>query len=365
MGKISMKRPATRYLGRTYEKNGVLWMSDPATGIAFWFTGEDLSLTFLRGGASIGAENAPHVVVFIDGKRVADYLVTDAQTSVCVYQRAKRDCGTETKTAPTAKRDPVCITVLKASEGCESSLGICLVAESSDPRARMRATEEKAKLIEFIGDSITCGYGVNGTLGEVFSTRSEDATKAYAFLAATKLNCDYSMVAMSGHGVISGYTEADTADTTKLVMPYYETLGRCYTEDPVFTPQKIAWDFRRTADIVVVNLGTNDSSFCKNIKARKKAFADAYVRLLYKVRERNPRAKIWCALGVMEQMVYDSLSEAAKRFRSETGDREIYTLKFDLQRPEDGFAIDWHPTAVTQEKAAKRLVNELEKHVYD
>ena len=348
-----MQEPAARRLGRTYEKDGILWMSNPATGLEFLFSGQDLTLTFLRSDTICDPVNAPHVVVLIDGVRSADFLVRRKQEDVRIYDRAGGVVDV-----------PVCITVLKASEGCESSLGICMEAETTDAGARMTATEPKAKLIEFVGDSITCGYGVNGVLGDLFSTQNEDATKAYAFLAARELGCDYSMVAMSGHGVISGYTEGNVPLTSQLVMPYYETLGRCYTEDEAFSPQKTAWDFRRTADILVVNLGTNDSSYCREIPERRQAYADAYVRMLYVLRAKNPHAKIWCTLGVMDQTVYDNMEEAVARYRSETKDGAVYTLKFDLQRPEDGFSVDWHPTASTQEKAAKRLVNELKGHVY-
>lgn len=347
-----MQEPAVRYLGRTYENDGVLWMSNPATGLEFLFSGQNLTLTFLRSDTTCDPVSAPHVVVFINGVRTADFLVCRSRESVCIYDRAAG-----------ALEEPACVTVLKASEGCESSLGICLEAETTDAGAVMTATEPKAKLIEFVGDSITCGYGVNGVLGDMFSTQNEDATKAYAYLAARELDCDYSMVAMSGHGVISGYTEGNEPVTSQLVMPYYEKLGQCYTEDEAFSPQKTSWDFKRTADILVVNLGTNDSSYCREIPERRQAYADAYVRMLYVLRAKNPHAKIWCTLGVMDQTVYDSMTEAVARYQSETKDRAVYTLKFDLQRPEDGFAVDWHPTATTQEKAAKRLVNELKGHV--
>jgi hypothetical protein len=63
--------------------------------------------------------------------------------------------------------------------------------------------------------------------------------------------------------------------------------------------------------------------------------------MLYVLRAKNPHAKIWCTLGVMDQTVYDSMTEAVARYQSETKDRAVYTLKFDLQRPEDGFAVDW------------------------
>lgn len=49
--------------------------------------------------------------------------------------------------------------------------------------------------MEFIGDSITCGYGVDDPDKEHhFKTATEDVTKAYAYKTALALNADYSMV---------------------------------------------------------------------------------------------------------------------------------------------------------------------------
>lgn len=56
-------------------------------------------------------------------------------------------------------------------------------------------------------DSITCGYGVDDEdRSHQFSTKTEDATKAYAYKTAQLLNADYSLVSYSGHGVVLGYT---------------------------------------------------------------------------------------------------------------------------------------------------------------
>ncbi|MDR3625611.1 MAG: hypothetical protein P4L45_02195, partial [Ignavibacteriaceae bacterium] len=52
--------------------------------------------------------------------------------------------------------------------------------------------------IEFIGNSITCGYGVEGENGNcTFSLETENASMSYAGMTARALNADYSLVAYS------------------------------------------------------------------------------------------------------------------------------------------------------------------------
>lgn len=49
--------------------------------------------------------------------------------------------------------------------------------------------------IEFIGNSITCGYGVEAeSKNEPYSCRTENVSLSYAVLAAEKLNAEYSIV---------------------------------------------------------------------------------------------------------------------------------------------------------------------------
>ena len=58
-------------------------------------------------------------------------------------------------------------------------------------------------VIEFIGDSITCGYGIEAKAGgELFDTGTENFEKTYAYLSSKELNFDYSVVCYSGCGLI-------------------------------------------------------------------------------------------------------------------------------------------------------------------
>lgn len=128
----------------------------------------------------------------------------------------------------------------------------------------------KKYLIEFVGDSITCGYGVDAKdQNENFKTLTENFSKTYAYLAAQALDADYSVVAFSGHGIISGYSGDGTKNAEGTLPKYYTKLGRNenYPGD---------WDFENhQPDFVVINLGTNDNTYVKGDETKtKNSFKD-------------------------------------------------------------------------------------------
>ncbi len=109
------------------------------------------------------------------------------------------------------------------------------------------APTDNEYLIEFVGDSITCGYGtVNYPDSGVTSYGTAyycDATEAYAYKTADMLGTDYSMVSVSGWAVIDGDTS----------VPAIYGKTSWHRGETAYVPE-------RKADIVVINLGTNDQN---------------------------------------------------------------------------------------------------------
>ena len=109
----------------------------------------------------------------------------------------------------------------------------------------------KPHRIEFIGDSITCGYGdevsTTDPANSHYTTAASNAYDAYGAVAARSLNAEYMAVAYSGRGV---YRNNSTATQT---IPDLD--GLTLPDEPSGPMWSIrAW----TPDVVVVNLGTND-----------------------------------------------------------------------------------------------------------
>jgi hypothetical protein len=191
--------------------------------------------------------------------------------------------------------------------------------------------------IEYIGDSITCGYGIEGASASCnFSGTTESAYTTYAAIAARNLDAAAHFIAYSGKGVHQNYG----GDTTEL-MP--ELWLRTLTNDPTS-----AYDFGLySPDLVVVNLGTNDFS----APLDKPAFVSDYVAFLGAIRQRRPDATIVCVTWKHWGATNEALvTQAVTTF----GDPKVLTTEFEIKSNE-GLGCDSHPNLVTHARLGDEL----------
>ncbi len=329
-------------LGRTWQMSDSLLLAFSGAGAEFAFTGAYCRVTIAGDSTSHDAANtANHVriAIYADGVRVVDDMI---------------DAPEKTYTVVDGMAGEHIIRIVKLSETAMSTCGVKAIEVDGD----IRPTPDKAHYVEFIGDSITCGYGVDDEVAEHhFVTGTEDVTRAYAYKTAQMLDVDYSMVSISGYGIISGYTAtAEAPVTAQLIPTYYEKLGFSYGSYDGSTPADIAWDFAaRQPELVVLNLGTNDDSYCLDHADRQEHYCAEYAKFLRTIRARNPQAKILCVLGMMGDRLYPFVEKAAAAYTESTGDMNIACMPFVPQLEEDGRVADYHPTEVTHHKAAEKL----------
>lgn len=336
-----------KHLGRTFFKDNRLFCALSGSGAEFSFTGTKciIAITGDEGSTdSSAADSHARLGIYVNGNRVIDDMITQKEKDYKIF---------ESETT-----EDVTVSVVKLSESPMSTFSIDrITVEGSE----IRPTKAKDLYIEFVGDSITCGYGVDDPVAEhTFSTKTEDVTKAYAYKTAQALNADYSMVSFSGYGIISGYTENGEKLLNQLVPPLYTKLGYSWTNNIDFCPSDIEWDFnRRQPDIIVVNLGTNDDSYTQDEVLRQEDYAANYTAFLKKIREKNPDATLLCVLGIMGDRLFEYVQRAVQNYMSETGDSNIHTMKFDVQSETDGYSADYHPSITTHDKASQKLVAEI------
>ena len=346
---VELKEENFKELGRTYYADDKIYCALSGTGVEFTFTGTACSVTVEGDGNSTNSsqeDSHARVAVYVNGERVVDDMIDNAEET---YEVFKSDT-----------EQSVDVKIIKLSESPHSTFAI---SDISVAGGEVKPAADRDMLIEFVGDSITCGYGVDDEVKEHnFSTKTEDVTKAYAYKTAELMNADYSMVSFSGYGIISGYSDGETKVSAQTVPQYYTKLGYSWSSNDSFTPSDIEWDFsKRQPDVIVINLGTNDDSYCKSIVERCEEFQDEYVNFLKVVREHNPDATIIGALGIMGNALGYNVESAINQYSEETGDTNVAYLAFKQQSQRDGLAADWHPTETTHGKAAELLVEKIKE----
>jgi lysophospholipase L1-like esterase len=207
-----------------------------------------------------------------------------------------------------------------------------------------------SRRIEFIGDSITCGYGNEGTdRYQSFTTKNENAYLAYGSVTARLLNADQITVAWSGKGVIRNYG-GDTND----VMPSIYSRILPYDTTTLWDPSR--W----IPHVAVINLCTNDYSV--GIPDRNQV-TTAYTNFAKKIRLQYPSTHIYCAIGPM--LNSDSLTSARDYVGSvlnslrSAGDTKVHFIEFPMQDGSLGYGEDWHPSVATHAKMANQLAAQI------
>ena len=217
-----------------------------------------------------------------------------------------------------------------------------------------------SRKIEFIGNSITCGYGNEGLKKEEhFDYATENHYYSYASITARNLDAQHWVVARSGIGAYRNYNGPKTGNPESNMLAQYEHIGYAWKpelrKEATFLSEK--WDFNRyQPDVVCINLGTNDLSTSNyDVKLLKQN----YHKLLKTVRQHNPKAKIVFLTGTM---LYDKEMELQRQILNEVtaeakkaGDKEIYRFDMAPISGDEWYGNDWHPNVYMDEKMAGEL----------
>ena len=283
------------------------------------------------------------------------------------YFMAQIDQAAPFKVAVMGERDSV-VTLATALPQGSHQLRLMYVVEGYElkPDFRGLILDEGARLlpppalpqrtIEFIGNSITCGYGNESVMApDPFEYETENHYLTYTQLTCRALDAYAHVVARSGIGVYRSYGGPKEGTPDNVMTTEYE-----YTN---LYDHSERWDFNRfQPQLVCINLGTNDLSTNNYDTTLLKA---AYQRFLKQVRSHNPKAKIVFLCGSMlngkeldiaRNILNEVTEEAHKK-----GDKEVYRFDFTPQRGDLGFGASWHPSLKQHEKMAAELTTYLRK----
>ena len=194
--------------------------------------------------------------------------------------------------------------------------------------------------IEFVGDSITCGYGNRGAEAETaFHTGMEDGWASYAALTARAFGADIHFVGKSGEGIVRHCS----GERGFPIPEFY----------PLASPSlRAGWDFSLwQPDLVIINAGTNDAAAGVDPAALQREAAG----FLRAVRRRNPRACLLWVYGAMNTEAEAPLRAAVGQAAKEDERVLFHRLERVYARPEDrGFT--GHPNLRGHERLAGDLI---------
>ena len=212
-------------------------------------------------------------------------------------------------------------------------------------------SDKREHLIEFIGNSITCGYGNEGVLGGSFSATTENHYLTYAAIASRSFNARHLGVCKSGIGIYRNYDGPVTGNAD--CMPNYYQRVYLYDAVPLYT-------FNQKPDLICIDLGTNDFSTGKGDSAK---YVNKYLQFIDTLQLKNSGADILCLLGPM--IGGADLSRVRKYLNyiavtaSKKNHGKVSFFEMSQQTGSLGIAIDYHPTVAQHLKNAEELIKKI------
>ncbi|MGF1922616.1 MAG: SGNH/GDSL hydrolase family protein [Bacteroidia bacterium] len=207
---------------------------------------------------------------------------------------------------------------------------------------------QKRKM-EFIGDSITCGFGADERAVKCSDKNTQwydqhNAYQAYGPITARSLNAQYHLSSVSGIGLIHSCCDK------KILMPQvFDKINMAKNE--------IKWDFSQyQPDVVTVCLGQNDG-----VQDSAK-FCDAYVKFAQTLRSYYPKAKlVFLSSPMADQTLKNALEKYISSVRTALemqGEKNIGAYFFKRQSTS---GCSSHPSLLEQKEIASELTAYLKK----
>lgn len=233
-------------------------------------------------------------------------------------------------------------------------------AMPGDPQARLQIhalrtdgeflpVSPRPRKLEFIGDSITSGEGLTGAKEEEdWIPMFFSAVHGFPLLTAELCGAECRVISQSGWGVRSGW---DNDPRCALPKVYSQICGPLTGEENIALGSQEPYHFAAwQPDAVIVNLGTNDGgaihqppwrnpatgeSFRQTADpAGRQAFQDEAAAFLHQLREKNPKAFLLWAYGMLGRDMAEPIRQAVSHYQQESGDRRAAFLLLPDTTPE-------------------------------
>jgi lysophospholipase L1-like esterase len=295
---IEVDDPNIEYIGRfDFSRSGIVRFDWPGVQIKAYFSGTYCAIKLKDGNNDYN--------IFIDGK-LNKVLRTSSDT---LY-----------KIAENLKDSKHSLLITKRTEGVNgiaSFEGFILnPGDSLYP-----VIKEKKRKIEFIGDSFVAGLGSEGKSPDcLFSRETDNSYIAFGPVLARRLNADYSIIAVSGIGIVRNH--GDSTITSKRPLPYYYERA-CLNE-------ALKWNFQKwQPDLVVVRLGNND--YWGKPYPTTTLFQTVYINFLKRIRKLYPEASILVLCEPLRKDPHcDYIRNVVTELDNELQDKKIWYEELDV-----------------------------------
>lgn len=352
------------------KKHGRTWYDDGQTALFFNWTCSGFTVRFV--GSTLKAE-----ILSKPGKTPMGEIVENPWIGVVAEDGetlVKRiECGEEHAEYILWDGDEPgehTIRIVKLSECARGKTA--LISLETDGELLAPLPEAPKPRIEFVGDSITCGYGNEAENRDVhFNPAEENGWITYGALAGRALDAETSFVCVSGISVCGGRKPMFPHRMAQMETAYRYTDW--YGQRSVNEEQEPEqWDFEaKRNDIVVVNLGTNDVNPIRfsgdlDVAMDEEAyFTERYRAFIEMIRDVNG-SDTWivCTLGPLDHYLYDNIEKAVQAYVADTGDQKVCCFKsIGVNLMSEGFGADGHPSAKTHARMGREIAQRLRRYL--
>ena len=328
---ISPTDPHIQIIGRVDRSDPAdIRIAYPGVTLRFRFSG-DLAVAQLTSD-----HDDTYVAVIVEGGKPQIHRLGKGDNEIIV---STADLGPGPHTVQVVKRTEPWQGTL-TFEGIRLGTGAALVDPPPLPERKLL----------FIGDSVTCGAGVdNLPICPAETNRHSNGYDAYGMVLGRRLDAQSELVCYGGRGVVRDYL----GHRNVLNAPQFFHYA-IPADDPAHAAKWV--DDGWTPDAVVISLGTNDWNLQKTDPLTKEEFVSKYLGLVRDVRKHYPRAWIVLTQGsivadpVLSQWVQDTVKQM--------NDSRVVWL---ASRHFSGSTCDAHPDKMQHLEIANDLEVELRK----
>lgn len=300
--------------------------------------GGTLMLDFSISGMEFELDCAGDVYAVFNARKIANSsadggvyfdIVVDGVSKPREYCRITSVGETKVKLAEDLAAGKHSFAIYRQTEHSYGEVGVCALSFDGE---MLKKPADKETYIEFVGDSISCGFGVLGDNAQGNGNPLwSDGTQAYPYLTAMSLDADWSNVSWSGLGCKYGYSSTTMQDV-------YPAQRYNYNKT---TP----YDFSKQPDVIVLALGTNDNAKAPG-SAQKRAGLEEMLTL---VRSKNPQVPIVWIYNMMTDGVNGMIEDIVEEFGGEKAG--YYTCRLTRNTAGGGY----HPNRIGQQTFADEL----------